>query len=288
MSRHCIVVGTDGSDASARALDWAIAEAKVVGADLEVVHVWSTPAIAPEAIPVPVDRAEIEAHGKSVLEAALHDALDRAGAAPSRVDSVLVEGDAAHELCERGREARQLIVGRQGHGFIGRAFLGSVADQCVHLGAGPVTVVPSEAPAYGARVVVGVDGSADAQAALAFAMTSASERHLPLTIMFVYPAGSSLPGVAVPAEMGDFGRTLIDDMIDRARADQAPLPPAVEPLAVAGNAAAALLEAANGAHELVVGAGRADVVHRLLGSVSRRCVHHAPCAVTVVHAELLR
>ena len=50
--------------------------------------------------------------------------------------------------------------------------------------------------------------------------------------------------------------------------------------------AQALIEAAAGADLLVVGTrGHSGITSMLLGSVSQRCVHHAPCPVVVVRSQ---
>lgn len=79
-ARDPIVVGVDGSAASAGALRWAVAEAEATGRDVEVVTAWSyTLALDPGALagsvsahclrhatcPVVIVPARPSAHGKS-------------------------------------------------------------------------------------------------------------------------------------------------------------------------------------------------------------------------------
>jgi nucleotide-binding universal stress UspA family protein len=53
--------------------------------------------------------------------------------------------------------------------------------------------------------------------------------------------------------------------------------------AARGSPAGVLLDAARGAQLLVVGSrGLGGFTEALLGSVSQRCVHHAPCPVVII------
>jgi nucleotide-binding universal stress UspA family protein len=70
--------------------------------------------------------------------------------------------------------------------------------------------------------------------------------------------------------------TLARDQLHRVVAE-------IDEIVVPSDAAAALIDHAVGADLLVVGSrGRGAFSALLLGSVSRRCTEHAPCAVVVV------
>ena len=51
-SRHTVVVGIDGSDASIDALGWAAAQAERTGAALEAVTAWQWPLSLGNALPL--------------------------------------------------------------------------------------------------------------------------------------------------------------------------------------------------------------------------------------------
>lgn len=143
-------------------------------------------------------------------------------------------------------------------------------------------------------IVVGVDGSTSAQAALRFALAEARRRgatlravaawHLPVAAYggaFVPPD----PELASELEPG-VRRTLeraLADAGDEAEGVE------VEPVVREGAPARVLLEEAGEADLLVVGSrGLGGFRGLLLGSVSQQCSHHAPCPVVIVpHAREL-
>jgi nucleotide-binding universal stress UspA family protein len=146
----------------------------------------------------------------------------------------------------------------------------------------------------GKPVVVGVDGSASAQAALAFAINEAVMRRSSLRVI----AAVQLPdyGLAslVMLELPS-SEELVDEVLKAAqsRVDErvaaygegaGGVSIAVE--AVPGHPGDVLCGAADGAELLVVGhRGRGASASRLIGSVGLHCVLHANCPVTVVRPD---
>ena len=145
-------------------------------------------------------------------------------------------------------------------------------------------------------VVVGVDGSAGANAALRWAATEARLRETRLRVVhawsFSYVMGVELGGGYL---VGATGATPDVDIGNRRRAAAQLLDHAIgqlpveereaERVLIEGTAAEALVSAATERDLLVVGSrGRGGFVGLLLGSVSQQCAHHAPCPVVIVHA----
>ena len=153
-------------------------------------------------------------------------------------------------------------------------------------------------------VVVGVDGSAGARAALRWAIAEARLRQAPLRAVHAwapdYGAGYLGGGYAsmaggygfVSADAGDYVsgmRQAAEEMLERALADLAAEADGVEieRETVEGVAAQVLVEAAGAGDLLVVGSrGHGGFAGLLLGSVSQQCAHHARCPVVIVHAPV--
>jgi nucleotide-binding universal stress UspA family protein len=145
-------------------------------------------------------------------------------------------------------------------------------------------------------IVVGVDGSAPSHEALRWAAAEAELRDAQLVAVhvwtFVPPTPIGEPGM-IPMPAGDYGaqleaeRVAGDAELERAVAEVFPSgpPTGLELRLAEGDAADALVHAAEGADLLVVGSrGRSGIASVLLGSVSRHVVSHARCPVVVVKA----
>jgi nucleotide-binding universal stress UspA family protein len=153
-----VVVGVDGSPASAAALRAAAGEAVRAGVRLDVVGAYSLADYWSDMYDVLVPSAEaIHEAIRTQTEAMVAQLSRTASALPPEVHTVVVEGFPAEILLERARGARLLVVGGRGHGAIRGLLLGSVALQCVLHAPCAVEVVPTHGgvgPAEPARAEV--------------------------------------------------------------------------------------------------------------------------------------
>jgi nucleotide-binding universal stress UspA family protein len=139
-----IVVGVDGSDHARRALVWALEEAAVRHAALDVVNAWPVQPMAPAlGFPTPlIHPDERRLLAKETLEEELKRAERMTTARPPIVRPVALEGRAGPVLVHHAEDADLLVVGRCGHGRIVGSMLGSASRYCVHHAHIPVVVVP--------------------------------------------------------------------------------------------------------------------------------------------------
>jgi len=142
------------------------------------------------------------------------------------------------------------------------------------------------------RIVVGVDGSEGARAALAQAASEAMLRGARLRIVCAWGV---LPAVFVDGHAPGIDQATLDGfredaetVVRDALAEAERVQPGVqcEGEAVEGQAAEMLLQEARDASLIVVGTrGRGGFASLLLGSVSQQVVHHAHCPVLVVRVS---
>jgi nucleotide-binding universal stress UspA family protein len=145
-------------------------------------------------------------------------------------------------------------------------------------------------------VLVGVDGSDASRGALVWAVDAGRAFELPVRVVHGYvqdrdvaTAPAAMRGATVrtaePAPSGPRRhdqalvrlRTMVADVLGTAPDD------ALELLVVDGRPSDLLLEHAHGAAMVVVGSrGVGGLRGRLLGSVSQRLTHEAPCPVVVI------
>ena len=133
------------------------------------------------------------------------------------------------------------------------------------------------------RIVVGVDGSETADAALAWAAGEARLRraHLDIVHAYTYPVMGDFPVAELDSALVDEAQAVLDGAVARADLDDVEFDPRLEREPVAMG----LVEAAEGADLLVVGSrGRGGFAGLLLGSVSQQCAHHAQCPVVIIPA----
>ena len=139
---ECVVVGVDGSPASAAAIAWAARYAKATGASVRAVMAWHYPTAAGPA-PVGVAPAAVSAE----IEQSRHEIMDKAiaatlgGPAAAEIERRVVYGHPAQVLIDESKDADLLVVGSRGHGGFTGMMLGSVSTHCVTHAHCPVTVV---------------------------------------------------------------------------------------------------------------------------------------------------
>ncbi len=290
-----VVVGVDGSPASGLALTWAVEEAWLRSADLKLITVLTTVIPPPTfGYVLPQDVADTSRFAAEAAERLKVAAEIAAHQRPDvTVTTEVSEGLVAASLLAAAKGAQLLVIGTHGHGEIHDLMLGSVSRQVAAHAPCPLVVIPQPrnssvaGPELG-RVVVGVDGSAANESAIAAAFALADRRGLPLTAIHSWdvPSFDSV-GLGAPIVLADANE--IEDGELRAMAEslsgwRAQYPTvAVRQRIVHGSPAQVLVEASQGAAALVVGTrGRGGFVGLLLGSVSHALLHHSGCPVMVV------
>jgi nucleotide-binding universal stress UspA family protein len=140
-----IVVGVDGSEGGAAALEFAAGEAAFRGARLRIVSAWEVPVVAAQGGhfgPAPLDaetwdafrvRAQQVAEDAFAAVKELHSSLEG--------EALAVQGQPADVLLEQGADATLIVVGRRGLGGFSSLLLGSVSQQVVQHATCPAVVV---------------------------------------------------------------------------------------------------------------------------------------------------
>jgi nucleotide-binding universal stress UspA family protein len=137
-----IVVGIDSSDGARRALRWALHEAGLRGAELQLVHSYPTPELVglPAVVTLPSD----DELRKAAVDLVAEVLAAEGGAGDVPVSTVVRAGGAAAVLCEIARGASLLVVGARGLGGFRGLLLGSVTHHVVAHSPCPVVVTVPE------------------------------------------------------------------------------------------------------------------------------------------------
>ncbi len=285
-----IVVGVDGSEGAAQALQWADREATLRNWPVTVVLAWGFLEQHQPDLDDRFDPSYGETEAGHALDAYVVRALGptRSGAVRRRTICDLPSA----ALLETSRDASLLVVGARGLGGFRELLLGSVSHACVHHAAIPVAVVRGHTPTQGDgvdRIVVGIDGSDTARLALAWAVEEARIRRARLEVVHAWhmPSVTGYPWVAPTFDLDAFEaaaqRTVA---LALGAVDTDGLVEPITRVVCAGGAASTLLDAAKGADLVVVGSrGLGGFTGLLLGSVGDQVVNHADCPVVVVPPE---
>ncbi len=193
-----IIVGTDGSEQSLRAVAWAANEAVLHNAPLRIVSVPVIPAHLASGSPSDL----ITKTMTQAAEKALRDAAERADLiVPGlKADTLLVTGKPARVLADAAVAASMLVVGMRRTGSF--TALGSVSRQLAAHPKCPLVVERAAIPQSSDQIVVGVHEIDDSAAALAFAFAEAALRGARLLVVhawFWLPPAISRTEPALPA-----------------------------------------------------------------------------------------
>jgi len=138
-TRHRIVVGVDGAEPSLAALRWAVRQAELTGAPLDIVSAWEWPVsylgwetpVPPDYDPADEARRQLDKAVSAVLTPG--DAIE--------VQQSVIEGHPAPVLEALSKSADLIVVGSHGHGEFTGMLLGSVSQHCVTHCHCPVVVI---------------------------------------------------------------------------------------------------------------------------------------------------
>jgi nucleotide-binding universal stress UspA family protein len=147
-----------------------------------------------------------------------------------------------------------------------------------------VVVRGSATPRRDAPVVVGLDGSPQSEAALAFAVEAAVARRVPLRAIHAWRDSVVPYVVSGPTDWDEVAGHQQHMLIEQLAGwcEKCPDLP-IEPVLTNDRPARALGQSTGDAQLVVVGSrGRGGLAGMLLGSVSQAMLHHADCPVAVV------
>lgn len=273
-----LLVGFDGSDGGRDALELA----RTIGGPIEASFL--VVAVIPYT-PLPMEYTELDSEGAAETKPILEEVRERlagleveargfGGGSPAGVMTELAEDE----------QIDMIVVGSPHRGALGRALIGSVAENLLH-GAPCAVIVAPRGYADGhhdpfRQIAVAYDGTPEAKAALRRAEEIAAQTSATIQIFTVVAPPVPMPGGVgyTPMNPPDPDRILTEaiNSVDGGLAAHG--------RRLDGSPAATLAKACEDGVDLIVAGSRAygPVMRVLLGSVSTQLVRMAPCPVLVV------
>lgn len=278
-----IVVAVDGSPTAAQALRWALHEGGIREAGVTAVLAWDFLGQHHPDGSTKFDPDFGEPQAAESLDAYVNEAVgaDKAALVFKRV----VFGLPADAILEAAQTASMLVLGARGRGGFRQLLLGSVSQRCLHLAECNVAIIRTDRDknAPTGRIVVGIDGSAHGQAALAWAVREALFRSAKLRVVHanaeppiaMSPFAAPLPvGPSDPASARELIANALSAVADAEAVDVEAVD--VEIVPAVGSASRALLEASSDSDLIVIGRfGRSLLSGLAMGSVATQIGHHA-------------
>lgn len=138
-----IVVGVDGSDAAADALEWTLDMARMAGSEVVAVFALAPPSyLEYQGAPLPPVELDLEWQGemKKLFETNWCRPLSDSGIS---YRTVVRDGRPAEVIAElaEAEDADLVVVGRRGRGQVAELLLGSVSHQLSHHCGRPLVIV---------------------------------------------------------------------------------------------------------------------------------------------------
>jgi nucleotide-binding universal stress UspA family protein len=143
-----IIVGVDGSEASARAVEWCAAHAKALQAEVIAAFAVDLPIYAAGGFgfaPIPIPLPEVtEAERERLHETITDDWCARLAKAAVTFEGVVIDGSPAIALMELAEKenADLVVLGRRGRGGFAELLLGSTTHHLSHHLDRPLVIVP--------------------------------------------------------------------------------------------------------------------------------------------------
>lgn len=279
-----MVVGIDGSDSALQAARWGADEAGRRNVGLRIVIAFEKSRAGMQGFEdVLLDRARLR-----LAEAAEVAAREAPGVG---LDQEVVVGHPISVLGTEARRAGLVVVGDRGSGLVDGLPAGSVAVGLAVQAPGAVVVVRgagSTPPAATSRaVVVGVDGSSDGDAVIAFAFEAAAARHVPIVAVHTWSNLAVDPEIAPQLDWAGIEADALRQLAERLDPWTRKYPDiGVKQVITRDHPARALLRQTAQAQLVVVGpGGRGASSGLLLGSVCHSLLHRSACPVAVVRPD---
>ncbi|KWX22543.1 universal stress protein UspA [Mycolicibacterium wolinskyi] len=269
---------------------WAAREAAMRHEPLSIVHVLPALPVAASALAWPAGRVpeevlEIqESEGRGFIADATRTARESVGDKELDVAGELFIGAPVQALSELSTDAKMLVVASQGRSKRHRPLLGSVSTGVLYHARCSVAVIHEEAESPQRAhlpVLVGIDGSAVSESAIAIAFDEASWRSVDLLALHVWSDADMpwLPSLETSAQQ----RVAEETLAERLAGWQEKYPDVtVRRIVRYDRPAQQLLEESGRAQLVVVGnRGRGGFAGMLLGSVSAAVSREARIPVIV-------
>ena len=223
MDGNPIIAGTDGSEDSLRAVEWAAREAVRRTVALRVV---SAPELPPQMSPGPAGSQTVAGLVVEGTREALASAAERAAeVAPGlTIDTELLSGPPAQALIDAAHHASMLVVGSRGAGGFAAMTLGSVSRYAAVHSPVPVVIAREESMAVHREIVAGIRDPDESAALLEFAFQEAVLRKARLLALHAWfrfgPAigsrgaqGSSQRAAIDPEEVQAYAAMRLDETL---------------------------------------------------------------------------